>query len=343
MSRRPAARRASAEDAGADVDAARGAAAGVGGAAAAGAPAPQRRRRATDATAAPRVEAPTARAADRPPGDDLTDAHHHRRRARRGRASSRSRSAVPAPPCSSPRSSRVAAFELYEGFRRAGFQPATLLGLLGSRRAGAASRYNHGDRRVPAGLRGRRRRSRCSGTWSRSCTPGPMVNVAVTLLGFAYVGVLGGFAGLLLASADGVGMHPRPRALRVGYDVVGYFVGSQHRARAARAATSRRTRRVEGLARRAWSPSIVLGVDRRGVGSTPWNASATASLLGLVVAIVRAARRPRASRCSSATSASRTSARSCPGHGGVLDRFDAMLFCLPAVYYLVALAPRRSR
>ena len=28
------------------------------------------------------------------------------------------------------------------------------------------------------------------------------------------------------------------------------------------------------------------------------------------------------------------SSRIIPGHGGVLDRFDAMLFCLPAVYYL---------
>ena len=33
-----------------------------------------------------------------------------------------------------------------------------------------------------------------------------MVNAAVTIFGFAYVGVLGGFAGLLLVFPDGVGM-----------------------------------------------------------------------------------------------------------------------------------------
>ena len=42
----------------------------------------------------------------------------------------------------------VAAFELYEGFRRAGFQPATLIGLLGSA-ALVGIAYNYGERAFP--------------------------------------------------------------------------------------------------------------------------------------------------------------------------------------------------
>jgi len=42
----------------------------------------------------------------------------------------------------------AAAFELFEGFRRAGFQPATLLGLLGSLSLVGIA-YNHGERAFP--------------------------------------------------------------------------------------------------------------------------------------------------------------------------------------------------
>ena len=42
----------------------------------------------------------------------------------------------------------------------------------------------------------------------------PMVNAAVTIFGFGYVGVLGGFAGLLLVFPDGVGMIIGLGALR---------------------------------------------------------------------------------------------------------------------------------
>ena len=47
------------------------------------------------------------------------------------------------------------------------------------------------------------------------------------MLGYGYVGVLGGFAGLLLVYPDGVGMIIGLVICAVGYDVVGYFVGSR--------------------------------------------------------------------------------------------------------------------
>ena len=78
-----------------------------------------------------------------------------------------------------------------------------------------------------------------------------MVNAAVTIFGFAYVGVLGGFAGLLLVYPDGVGMIIGLVLCAVGYDVVGYFVGSRmgHRPLAARRLAEQDRR---GSARRAW-------------------------------------------------------------------------------------------
>jgi phosphatidate cytidylyltransferase len=72
------------------------------------------------------------------------------------------------------------------------------------------------------------------------------------------------------------------------------------------------------------------------VGTTlaPWDGKISHGLaLGLVVAIVA----PVGDLCESMIKRDlgiKDLGTLLPGHGGVLDRFDAMLFCLPAVYYL---------
>src|SRR5262249_68368 len=103
-----------------------------------------------------------------------------------------------------PATVAAAAVELYEGFPRAGFHPATLIGLLGSASLVGIA-YNYGERAFPlvsAVVVG------FTLFWylAKVVHARPMVNAAVTVLGFTYVGILGGFAGLLLVYPDGVGM-----------------------------------------------------------------------------------------------------------------------------------------
>ncbi len=225
----------------------------------------------------------------------------------------------------------LAAFELYEGFRRAGFQPATLIGLLGSA-ALVGIAYNYGERAFPL----------VSAVvlaftlfWylAKVVHARPMVNSAVTMLGYSYVGVLGGFAGLLLVYPDGVGMVIGLVICAVGYDVVGYLVGSRIGRRALAPDVSP-NKTVEGLLA-GMGASIVLGaIVAEILGLHPWNSLGDGLLLGLVVAIFA----PLGDLCESMLKRDlglKDLGTLLPGHGGVLDRFDAMLFCLPAVYYLV--------
>jgi phosphatidate cytidylyltransferase len=73
---------------------------------------------------------------------------------------------------------------------------------------------------------------------------------------------------------------------------------------------------------------VVLGL----IGLAPWD-SGSALALGLVVAVVA----PIGDLCESMIKRDlgvKDMGSVLPGHGGLLDRFDAMLFALPAAYYL---------
>ena len=224
----------------------------------------------------------------------------------------------------------AAAFELFEGFRRAGFQPATLLALLGSlSMVGIA--YNHGERAYPL-VTAVVIAFTLFWYLAKVVHARPMVNAAVTIFGFSYVGLLGGFAGLLLVFPDGVGMIVGLALCAVAYDVAGYFVGSRMGHRPLMPDVSP-NKTLEGLAG-GMAASVVMGIIIAIVGLHPWNDLGHGVLLGIVVAVFA----PLGDLVESMLKRDlglKDFGTILPGHGGVLDRFDAMLFCLPAVYYLV--------
>jgi phosphatidate cytidylyltransferase len=225
----------------------------------------------------------------------------------------------------------AAAFELFEGFRRAGFQTATLVALLGCAAITGVA-YNYGERAFPL-----------VGAVVIAFTlfwylfkvvhARPMVNAAVTVFGFAYVGLLGGFAGLLLVFPDGVGMVAGLVLCVMAYDIAGYFVGSRMGRRPLMPDVSP-NKTVEGLVG-GMIASVVVGLIIGVIFNLhPWNALSNAFLLGVVVAVFA----PLGDLVESMLKRDlglKDFGTILPGHGGVLDRFDAILFCLPAVYYLV--------
>jgi phosphatidate cytidylyltransferase len=223
----------------------------------------------------------------------------------------------------------AAAFELYEAFRRVGYHPATVIGLLGCLSIVGIA-YSKGIDAFPlvAILV-----VAFTMLWYmlEVVKARPIVNIAITLFGFGYIGIFGAFAGLLLSARDGTGLIIGLAACAIGYDVFGYFIGSQFgRSRMSPRLSPNKT--WEGLFGGMVAAIVIGGI----IGTTlaPWNGKVTHGLaLGLVVAILA----PIGDLCESMIKRDlgvKDLGTLLPGHGGVLDRFDAMLFCLPAVYYL---------
>lgn len=227
----------------------------------------------------------------------------------------------------------LAAAEAYAAFRRSGSHPATLLGLVATGAAMVAA-YAKGVSALPLVLVlliitsmvwylvGAERGS-------------PMAGISATVLGFAWVGLLGSFAGLLLAPSQfpdrhGVAFLFGAVVATVGADVGALVIGGW-RGRHPLAPHISPHKTWEGL---IGGTVFAVLASAAITGQVHPFTPAKAAILGLVAAVVA----PVGDLCESLIKRDlglKDMGSLLPGHGGVLDRVDALLFVLPATYYLV--------
>ena len=221
----------------------------------------------------------------------------------------------------------MAAAELFQSLRTRGYQPATLLGLVASASMVLAA-YNYGLVAFPLVLT---LVVIFSFLWYLTGVvhAKPTMNIAVTVFAFVYVGFLGSFAALLLTHPDGIGLLFGAVIATATHDIGAYVVG-KYMGKTPLAPELSPNKTFEGLvggvlASVFFSLVIVSQIH-------PWDAG-KAFWLGVVVAIAA----PLGDLCESMIKRDlgvKDMGKLLPGHGGVLDRVDALLFVIPATYYL---------
>jgi phosphatidate cytidylyltransferase len=221
----------------------------------------------------------------------------------------------------------VATLEFCTTLQQKGMRPATLLALVAAVTMPLATKH-YGTSAYPVYFAVVVVFSMLWFLWE--VTPGrPLIGISSTVLSFAYIGGLGGFAGLLLAEKDGVGLILGVALCVVAYDVVGFFVGSQFgRSRIAPNVSPNKT--VAGTVGGVIA-SVVVGVAVV-PQIHPWTTK-YGFALGVLVAIGAFL----GDLCESMIKRDlnvKDFGALLPGHGGILDRFDGLLFCLPIAYYL---------
>lgn len=227
----------------------------------------------------------------------------------------------------------MAAAELYGVLRRAGYKPATLLGLVATVCLMVAV-YLKGEAAIGVVV---------AITMAASLLwyllgverDQPTANLAATVLGFLWVGLLGSYAALLISPALFPDRHGEAFFLgaviaTVAYDVGALVVGSrQGRHPLAPSASPNKT--WEGM---VGGIVVCLVISALVVGRIhPWD-TASAFGLGVVVCVVA----PLGDLCESVVKRDlriKDMGSILPGHGGVLDRLDALLFVVPATFYFV--------
>ncbi len=226
----------------------------------------------------------------------------------------------------------TAAAELFGALRHGGFHPLALPGIAGS--AGAViGAYNYGAQALPTVLF---LTTAVCLLWYLvgAAVESPVLNVGVTLAGVLWVGMFGSFAALMLGLGDdGVGLLLAAVAPTIAYDVGGLAAGRRFGRSPLSAASPNKT--VEGLIGGSGSALGVAALGAAAFGYGPVDSLAEGLLVGLVVAIAA----PVGDLCESLVKRDigvKDMGGSLPGHGGLLDRFDALLFVLPSVWMLAS-------
>jgi phosphatidate cytidylyltransferase len=231
----------------------------------------------------------------------------------------------------------LAGAEYLASLRRAGLEPPTLLGLAAIAALPLAA-YARGDAAIPMVLF---LLVVCSMVWflAGAGVGRPVRDVGTMLLAVMHVGVLGAFAALILRLGpvggsgvdQGVSFVLLAVVASVFYDVGGLFAGSRFGHTPLSSASPNKTR--EGLIGGLASSVVAVVLAVLLVGLTPLSffqavvfgvvCSAAAFLGDLSESLIKR------------DLGVKDMGNLLPGHGGVLDRFDGLLFVLPTAYYLI--------
>ncbi len=160
----------------------------------------------------------------------------------------------------------------------------------------------------------------------------PVVNMGVTLLVIGYLGVLGSTATGLLRAPDGLALFVAAIAGVALHDVAAYFVGrAVGRVQLAPEISPNKT--VEGLVAGIVASIAAVVVAFVILDKGPFDGIGDPILFGLVVGVAA----PIGDLVESLIKRDlgiKDMGQTLPGHGGVLDRVDAMVVALPAVALL---------
>jgi phosphatidate cytidylyltransferase len=229
----------------------------------------------------------------------------------------------------------LAAIELYNAMRLAGLRPATMLGLLASASLPIAA-FFRGDAAftlivclmVVFGV-----------LWylAGADHERPVLNLSLTMLGVFWIGGLGAFAGLILRSDEfGIPLLLSTIVIAVTSDTMAYFGGRAFGRRPFHSVSPNKT--WEGTMTGFVFAVFVSFAIAVMPFTTMWDGRfLSALLLGAVVGLLT----PIGDLAESLVKRDlgvKDMGTIIPGHGGILDRIDGLLFALPGAYYVGLLA-----